>query len=539
MAWSVLQAASAAGTTGANTKAVTFSTANLTSGTKIIAVFGGFNAGTLAPSSVRDGASNAMTQVAFANDTTNQVFIGVYAMDTPAGDAGTKPTITVTFGAGQTPECSLLVMEVSGLVTGNTSAMWDGTAATASFAAGASHAQPSYSSTASNEFLLAAETDNGGPQTVTQPAGYTLNGSAITNNSIADAAPAYKNSTGGAESGTWTFGGTTTSTALAVVAFKVPAAAASAVPVTGPKPGIYRGRPGGRGIARGVTAPPGPSTGNGTANLTGTGVLGDVQVIQGAVAFAGGAGTLTATGSSASPGSAALTGAGVLTATGGSAPPVASIAQAGAGVFPSRPPRRGTWRRVAGTVAQTSTVTGSATITGTGALPALAVQQAVAALAGAGALTVPAVQQSGAALTGAGTLGPVLVTQQVTAALPGAGNLTAVSGAFTNGTATLTGAGTLAATGSTVTLGPAALAGAGTLTAFAVQGATAAAAGAGALAAPVTLPGMGALTGAGTLAATGSQHAPNVAAKSKAAVSDTATSLPSVTDPRDGTPGVT
>lgn len=237
-----MQAASVAATGFANTQAVAYSTANLSSGTKLIAVIGCDNSGTAdVISSVTFGAGNNGTQCGFLNSTTDLVDVALYAMDTPAGVVGTKPTVTVTFNAGQTPACSLVILEVSGLATGNTTAaMLDGTAATAAFAAAASDAQPSYSSTAANEFLVVCEADNGGPQTVTQPGGYTLNGSSVTNNGNANAAIAYKNSTGGAESGTWTFGGTTTGTALLVVAFKIPAGAAPPLPVS---TAVYRPAP--------------------------------------------------------------------------------------------------------------------------------------------------------------------------------------------------------------------------------------------------------------------------------------------------------
>jgi hypothetical protein len=232
VAWSVLQSAKTAATGAANTQAVTFTTANLSSGTKIIAVFGWNDNATTTIASVQDGSANPLTQCGLLDDTTNQVGLGLYAMDTPAGDVGTKPTITVTYGAAQSVDTSMMVLEVSGLATGNTTAaMLDGTAASAGFAAGASHAQPAYTSTAANEFLVACEADNGGPQTVTQPAGYTLDTNSVTNNSFADAAIAYKNSTGGAESGTWTFGGTTTGTGLLVVAFKISSAATSGPPL--------------------------------------------------------------------------------------------------------------------------------------------------------------------------------------------------------------------------------------------------------------------------------------------------------------------
>ncbi len=179
-----------------------------------------------------------MTQAGFLFSSSTGV--AIFAMDTPAGDVGTKPTITATF-AGGSADASILVQEISGLAAGNTTAaMLDGTAVSAGFAASASDAQPAYSSTISGEFLVSLQGDDGGPQVASQPAGYTLDANAVNNNSFANVCPAYKNSTGGAESGTWTFTGTTTQTALMVIAFKLPAVT-SGIPQR-PQPGDLKWR---------------------------------------------------------------------------------------------------------------------------------------------------------------------------------------------------------------------------------------------------------------------------------------------------------
>jgi hypothetical protein len=230
MAWSVLQAASAAGTTGANTKAATFTTANLSSGTKLIACFG-WNNLTVADTvtSVAD-THGTMTQVGLVNDTTNTASAAIYAMDTPALDVGTKPTITITFGTGMNPECSMVILEVSGLATGSTlAAMIDGGALAASNSGSAPPLNSgTYSSTASNEFLIGVFGDNGGPETIAKPSAWSnLSGSSVNNNSIANCCVAYTNSKNGSEGGTsgqWTrSAGSGTGCACLLTAFKLAA----------------------------------------------------------------------------------------------------------------------------------------------------------------------------------------------------------------------------------------------------------------------------------------------------------------------------
>ena len=217
MAWSVLQSVGGLGS-GASTIATY--TSNVSAGTKLIAYFSAFSGSTITVTSVKDAAGNTMTQVGYLWSATSGTGAGIFAMDTPAGDVGTKPVITALLSNGSFG--AMVIQEVSGLAVGNTlAAMVDGTAAATAFAAGASHAQPAYSSTAAGEFLVSYCGDQGGPQTMTKPAAYTIDAHAVNNNASADCCPSYTNSAGGAESGTWTYSGSTVGSNILVVAFKL------------------------------------------------------------------------------------------------------------------------------------------------------------------------------------------------------------------------------------------------------------------------------------------------------------------------------
>ena len=93
-------------------------------------------------------------------------------MDTPAGNAGTKPTITATL-TGTTYGSAILVQEISGLAAGNTlAAMIDGTAATTGNTGSTGPATTAaYSSTAANEYLVGLCGVLYSTQTVGVPAG--------------------------------------------------------------------------------------------------------------------------------------------------------------------------------------------------------------------------------------------------------------------------------------------------------------------------------------------------------------------------------
>ena len=95
MAWSRLQSASGTGTTSAT---ATFGS-NASSGTKIIA----FVACDLVETfTVQDAALNSLTQIGYISGSTGgAVAVGVYEMDTPAGDVGIKPAIKATSSGGR------------------------------------------------------------------------------------------------------------------------------------------------------------------------------------------------------------------------------------------------------------------------------------------------------------------------------------------------------------------------------------------------------------------------------------------------------
>ena len=435
MAWSWLQSASNTGT-GVSSIAATFTTANLTSGTKLIAVVGNDQGGVSATTStVKDGAGNSFTKLATIQGSTGgPVEVTLWAIDTPAGDAGTKPTITATFSAASGG--SILVQEVSGLLAGNTSAMLDGTAATLQATTVlAGQAQPSYSSTASNEYLVACFGDNGGPETYTVPGGYTADTAGQNNNSNADTVIAYKSSTGGAESGTWTFTGTATGAGYIVVAFKLPAAGAPslALPLQAPPQ---------------PSAPPPPPRSRVIpflGALTGTAVL-------------SGSGTLTAAPFFSA--AATLSGSGTLTATFTTAGTAPYVIQAPA--QPPQPPRPPAAQVIGTPLAVAFTRT--ATLTGTGTLAA-----------------APYFDATGTVLSGSGTLAagpgvgglPLLISpviQPPQPVQPPRGQIIGLTPSAFLGAATLTGSGTLAA--APFFSAAAALSGTGTLTAaYTVAGA--------------------------------------------------------------------
>lgn len=214
MAWSRLQSATNV-TDSSATCAVAFSTANVQAGSKILAAVSAFNAAT---TSVKDGAGNNWTQIGVR--ALSSCNISLWALDTPAGDVGTKPTITATAtGAGAV---GLVIQEVSGLLTGNTTAMCDGTLASISGSTAGSTGSPAYSSALPNEYQVSVYGDSeattitwtapGAPWT-TEPG---QNATFITNIALA-----YKNSVGGAESGAWSVSGTGSSWAVLTVAFQL------------------------------------------------------------------------------------------------------------------------------------------------------------------------------------------------------------------------------------------------------------------------------------------------------------------------------
>lgn len=231
MAWSVVQSASGTASSGL-TLSVGFSTANVSSGNKIIAVvaFSCNSAGDTV-STVKDGAGNSWTQLATLNHSgTGRTVASIFALDVPSGDVGTKPTLTVTC-TGTSFGISMVIQEVSGLLAGNTSAMIDGSVANLSGNGGSSTGTPTYSSSVANEYLITTYCDDGAPTTVTAPTGYTKDTHSINSNSIADCLIAYKNSTGGSETGSWALSGTAAWVDF-MIAFKLASGGGTTFPVS-------------------------------------------------------------------------------------------------------------------------------------------------------------------------------------------------------------------------------------------------------------------------------------------------------------------
>src|SRR5579864_6703945 len=113
MAWNVVQSASGQGRT-VTSLTITYATSNVVSGNKLISHIA-LGSGVLGSiTSVQDAALNSETQCASPSGSAGSNYTGgLYAMDVPAGDAGTKPAIKVTYS--QTADIDMLVQEVSGL----------------------------------------------------------------------------------------------------------------------------------------------------------------------------------------------------------------------------------------------------------------------------------------------------------------------------------------------------------------------------------------------------------------------------------------
>lgn len=220
MSWSVLQSAGA--NSGTTSVSVTFSS-NCTSGSKLIAYVACGTPASGSVSSVKDGSGNSFTSQGRVqlNNSTGLGWLYIWTLDTPSGDAGTKPTFTAITSSGGGNTVSLLVEEVSGVATG-TSGILDGTWGTLQGNGGTSTGSPTYSSTAAGEYLVTVYGDNGGPATYTGPSGWTTDSHGVNSNGNDDIAVAYKSSTGSAESGGgWTLTSSGQQWAVAMVAFKL------------------------------------------------------------------------------------------------------------------------------------------------------------------------------------------------------------------------------------------------------------------------------------------------------------------------------
>ena len=216
MTWNVLQSALAEGdgSTDSSTVSATFGS-NLTSGTVLLALVSQF--GEPAPSGVNDGNGHSFTQVATGENLGEGSSASLWVLATPSGDAGTKPTITATgLNGGNGGFYAMLIQEVAGI-----SATPDGTAAELdNNGVGSSPlGPPAYASSAAGEYLVYAFTKDGYGVTVSAPAGYTADPNSALSTGTCRISIAYKNSTGGTESGAWSWTGGSDAVILFMVAF--------------------------------------------------------------------------------------------------------------------------------------------------------------------------------------------------------------------------------------------------------------------------------------------------------------------------------
>lgn len=223
MTWNRLQSASAAVTEPGS---VTFTTANLSSGTKIIVAVSYWHGSAVSITTVKDGAGNNWTKIGAQALGDNQGENSLWALDVPAGDVGTKPTITATGSGGTGGDMAILAQEVSGLLAGSTTAMCDGTLASVSGTATGSTGSPSYSTGASGEYLVAMYGDDSGANTWTIPSGYTGDPAGLNANATENIQIAYANSAGGTEAGAYSISGNVAGWAVLLVAFKLAAGGA-------------------------------------------------------------------------------------------------------------------------------------------------------------------------------------------------------------------------------------------------------------------------------------------------------------------------
>jgi hypothetical protein len=234
MAWSHLQSANYTQAGGGSTATTAFAqySSNLTSGSKLIALVSIGVAASQTINSVKDANSNSFTLIKDTGFGTN-LRMALFALDTPAADVGTKPVITATTSGGG--GISLMIQEVSGLATGNTvAAMIDGGAAAIGSVIGTGAVPPtvSYTSTASNEYLVCCFGDPGNGVTYTNPStgGYgTTDANGVNTNLTADVNIAYTNSTGGSENNHYTISASE-EVAEIMCAFLLPGSSTPATP---------------------------------------------------------------------------------------------------------------------------------------------------------------------------------------------------------------------------------------------------------------------------------------------------------------------
>lgn len=159
--------------------------------------------GTSVTPTAKDSNNNSLTLLKTTTNATNDLFTFLFAYDVPV-----TPSATVNVAVTPAKVLSAVMQEVSGLLAGNTTAMLDG-AGGSTASGGASKTgtgaltSPTYSSTASGEYLFTTFSDFGNNATAAAPAGFTIDPNAINTNANANCVVATGTSTGGAESSAW------------------------------------------------------------------------------------------------------------------------------------------------------------------------------------------------------------------------------------------------------------------------------------------------------------------------------------------------
>lgn len=431
MSWSVLQSNGVTyhGVAGPYTCQYA---SNVQSGTKLICVISA-ELGT--PSAVQDGSGNSLTllsSVTFAASgggtpaTTGTLTF--WAMDTPAGDVGTRPVLTATFTASQF--LVMTIQEVSGLLAGNTTAMLDGTPGTSSGAGtGAAVSAGAYTSSAASEYLVAIYGDDSNVtnSTITAVTGsttYTIDAGSQQNNGSANDTLAYGNSTNGSE--TASFATTTNSGdnyATILVAFKLGAAAPvpSGVLVRGPARPPVAPRQVPPQVITGTVAGSAVTANAGLATAAGT-ALGPVPAI------AAPAGLATAAGTTPGPVPGITAQAGLASASGTAFQPSASAVSAAYPAVQASFAAISVPRQIPPQVITTLTVSavtanaGLASASGiaSGPVPDITADPGIAAASGTAGAPGPAITAQAGLAAGTGAAGQPDITGQPIAALSSA-----------------------------------------------------------------------------------------------------------------------
>lgn len=196
----------------------------LTAGSKMLAYVQAScpTAGNYPGVTVADSHGNPFRQVP-GMDVLSQDFTGknthlsVWALDTPAADAGTAQAITATITGDAGRYATMLIQEVPNLLAGTApanavAAPTDGVPVNISGDAGGpglNTGSPPYSSTAAGEFLVSAYCDDGAFQsaggcTWVAPIGWNYDTASVNSSAGGDLAVGWKASSGAAETGAWT-----------------------------------------------------------------------------------------------------------------------------------------------------------------------------------------------------------------------------------------------------------------------------------------------------------------------------------------------